>query len=100
MKDVFDKVIATGIGLAITSKEQVEKVVDELVKKGEVTKAESSSYVEGLIKKGEESRAHIEETVRERVHSILGERKYISREEFQSIESRLEALERQNSADK
>lgn len=100
MKDLFDKVIATGIGLAITSKEQVEKIVDELVKKGEVTKAESSSYVEGLIKKGEASRAQIEETIRERVQSILGERKYVSREEFETIERRLEALERQSHADK
>ena len=56
MKDTIDRLFAFGFGLAIASKEQAEKFVDELVEKGKVAKEESSSAVEELIKKGKNIR--------------------------------------------
>ncbi len=36
MSDLFKKAISLGWGLTIVSKEKVEKVVDDLVKRGEL----------------------------------------------------------------
>lgn len=56
MRDVLNKAVSLGIGLAVASKEQVEKIVDELVKKGEMSRPESLAFVDEWLKKGEESR--------------------------------------------
>jgi len=34
MKDTFDRAVHLGFGLAATGKEQIERTIDELVKKG------------------------------------------------------------------
>ncbi|NIK24649.1 phasin family protein [Paenibacillus lupini] len=92
VKDLFGRAVSFGLGFAVTSKEQLEKLADEWVKKGEITKAESSVYVDELLKKGEETRNKIEEMIRDRVQAIVGER-YVTREQYEQLEQRVVALE-------
>lgn len=93
MKDMFQKAVSLGLGLAAASKEQIEKAVDELVKKGEVSRAESSQFLEDLLVKGKEARQKVEDMVKERVQSILGDQPYATKEDIARIERRLAALE-------
>lgn len=97
MRDTIGKAISLGLGLALAGKEQVEKTFDELVKKGEVGKAESKALVEEMLAKGDELRQQVEAMARERVHAILGESKLATREDIARIEQRLDALERERS---
>lgn len=94
MNDPVNRLITLGLGVIAASKEQIEKAVDELVKKGEVTRNESKALTEELVKKGEETRRQIETMVRERMNAILGEKRFATREDIARIEQRLEALER------
>lgn len=96
MKEAIGKAISLGLGIVIAGKEQIEKTVEELVKKGEVNRAESKALVEELMKKGEETRQQIEAMARERVNAILGEKKWATKEDIAQIERRLEALERKD----
>lgn len=93
MKDSIDKVLSLGLGIVSAGKEQIEKTVEELVKKGEVAKSESQELVEELTKKGEESRSKIEQMVKERVSAILAEMQIATKEDLKRIEQRLDALE-------
>ncbi|NBD23532.1 hypothetical protein GT019_06570 [Paenibacillus sp. T1] len=99
MKDTIGKAISLGLGLALAGKEQVEKTFDELVKKGEIGKAESKALVEELLVKGDELRKQVEAMARERVQAILGEHKLATREDIARIERRLDALERPNASE-
>jgi len=47
MSDLFKKAISLGVGLTIVSKEKVEKVVEELVKRGELAPSESRGNIGG-----------------------------------------------------
>lgn len=98
MKETIEKAISLGLGIVIAGKEQIEKTMDELVKKGEVNRAESKALADELMKKGEETRQRIEELVRERIDAIMGELRPVSREDFARIEQRLDALERRAQA--
>ncbi|NBC68024.1 phasin family protein [Paenibacillus sacheonensis] len=95
MKDTIGKAISLGLGLALAGKEQVEKTFDELVKKGEVSKAESKALVEELLAKGDELRKQVETMARERMQALLGENKLATKEDIARIEQRLDALERE-----
>ncbi|GGG55261.1 phasin family protein [Paenibacillus radicis (ex Gao et al. 2016)] len=97
MKDRLDKAVSLGLGLAATGKEQVEKLVDEFVKKGEASKADSSAYVEKLVEKGNETRKQLESTVRDKIQSVVHNQS--DKEKLEHLERRLEALERRESTD-
>ena len=44
MKDMLEKILSLGFGIVAVSKEQVEKVVAELVKRGEVAPTEAKKW--------------------------------------------------------
>lgn len=94
MKDALAKVLSIGLGLAVAGKEQIEKTVDELVKKGEMSKEESKAWIETIAQKGEEARHRIEELAREKVGALVGEKKLATREDVERLERRIEELER------
>lgn len=96
MKDMIDRAISLGMGLAVASKEQVEKLVDELVKKGEMSRNESSAFVDEMVKKGEEARHNVEALIQERIQQALGERNLATKEDIARLENRIEELLRHN----
>jgi polyhydroxyalkanoate synthesis regulator phasin len=50
--DLIKKGLAFGLGLAVSSKEQAEKIVNELVKKGELSMEESKDTINQQIQRG------------------------------------------------
>lgn len=93
MRDILHRAVSMGLGLAAASKEQIEKTVDELVKKGEVSRAESGEFLEELLHKGNEAKARLDQTVSEKVQSVLKERGIASQEDVNALEQRIAALE-------
>lgn len=94
MSDLFKKAISLGVGLTIVSKEKVEKVVEELVKRGEVAPSESKALVERLIERGEEESEMLKSAVQEQVQRILKEMKVPVKADIAELESRIVVLER------
>ncbi|MFD0713567.1 phasin family protein [Paenibacillus sp. GCM10027626] len=93
MKDFVNRAISLGFGVVSESKEQIEKMVEELVKKGEVSRAESSDVVNGLVQKGDELKSKIEAVVREKVQLAVKESGAATREDVQRLEARIAKLE-------
>jgi len=95
MKDLLNRSLSLGIGIIAESKEQIEKTMEELVNKGELTRKESAEWVDELVKKGEEARQKIESNVMERVQRTIGERREegVTREEFNALLERIAKLE-------
>ncbi|WP_051318239.1 phasin family protein [Cohnella thermotolerans] len=92
MKDWVNKAVSLGLGIAAATKEQTEKLVDELVKKGEMSRAESFAFVDDLLKKGEEAQRRIEALVQERVQAVVGDKKWATKEDIARLEQRLDRL--------
>lgn len=91
MKDLINKAVSLGLGLAVTGKEQAEKLVDELVKRGEMSREESFAFVDDLLKKGDEAQRKLTGLVQERVQAF-GERRWATKEDIERLEQRLDAL--------
>jgi len=93
VKDLIKKGLALGLGFAVVSKEQIEKVVDELVKKGEVSASESKDLINELIQKGNEQHKEINTKLREQVQKILEELNIPSKVDIDRLEKRIVELE-------
>lgn len=95
MRDTLKKGMALGLGLAVTSKEQAEKLIDELVKKGELTRQESSEFMDDLLKKGKESQKDIDEKIQKRFNQLFDDLHVATKEDVKALEKRVNQLEEQ-----
>jgi polyhydroxyalkanoate synthesis regulator phasin len=72
MEDLFDRTVNFGLGLFDYTREQVEKLVDDMVKRGEVHRKDAQGLVGQIVERGEEQRKAIEQLVRQEVDRALG----------------------------
>ncbi|MDQ0205850.1 phasin family protein [Alkalicoccobacillus murimartini] len=93
VRSLLNNVYSLGLGAAVTSKEQIEKAVDELVKKGEIRRSESSNLVDELVEKGSQTQKQIEGIVQERVKQVLDSMHIATKEEVAALERRIRELE-------
>ncbi|GGH32499.1 phasin family protein [Paenibacillus segetis] len=93
MTDLLKKAISLGWGLTIVSKEKVEDLVDDLVKRGELEPAESKQFVERLIDRGAEEQTRLKKLVNEQVQSTLQHMGLASAKEVEELARRVAELE-------
>ena len=93
MKDVLKKGITLGLGLAMMGKEQVEKVVDELVSKGEVPVSESKNLVNEIMSKGEMQQQAFEGKLREKIKDEISHLNVATKTDIRQLEERIKNLE-------
>ncbi|MGI6143641.1 MAG: phasin family protein [bacterium] len=93
MRDVLAKMLSLGLGIVAVSKEQVEKVVDELVKKGEMAPAEARRMVDEMLERGREEKERLGEVIRNQIRKSLTELDLVSREELLTLQQRVQYLE-------
>ncbi|MFD2115885.1 phasin family protein [Paenibacillus yanchengensis] len=94
MKDFLQRAVSLGLGIVVESKEQIEKLVDDLVKKGEVSKSESTALIEQMVQKGDQVKEQISAIVQEKMQTNSSEQ-WVTKEEFQRLEARIAQLEQQ-----
>lgn len=93
MKDTIKKGLALGLGLAVITKEQAEKVVDELVEKGEISQQESRKFINDLVDRGQTTKSDIEEKINQKLDQKKAEMNLATKEEVDALKKRVEELE-------
>ncbi|PTM59996.1 phasin family protein [Desmospora activa] len=93
MKDWMKKGMAAGLGLAVISKERIEKTVQELVKKGEMTPKASRELLDQLIARGEQEQQALEDTIQTQVQKTLHDWNVATQDDIHRLERRIQMLE-------
>lgn len=94
MFDILKKTLLFGAGLASLTREKVEKFVEEMVKKGEISEKEGRELVDDLIARSKKARQEFEEGVNKAVAKTLDKLKIPQRSEIDRIWAKIEELER------
>lgn len=84
MMSTFKKGVALGLGLAAAGFEKAEQVIDELVKKGEMTRDEAKEVMKTYQTKGESVQ-----------RSILTDLNFATQDDIARLEARIDALTQQ-----
>ncbi|KMK76841.1 phasin family protein [Alkalihalobacillus pseudalcaliphilus] len=95
MRDAIKKGMALGFGLAAASKEQAEKVFDDLVKKGELTRKESQEFMDHVMAKGTEKQEQFDSKMMEQMKKLLREWDVATKDDVQALEERVKKLEQE-----
>jgi len=91
--DLIKKTMYMGVGLAYMTKEKVEEISQELIKKGELSATEGKEFIDDLTKKSEEARKGLEAKVDSLVKSSLARMKIATSDDIAALEKRIEKLE-------
>ncbi|MFQ5786791.1 MAG: phasin family protein [Thermodesulfobacteriota bacterium] len=92
MQDLLKKALSLGLGALLVSKDKIEDVVNELVKKGELGQEEGKNLVNELIEKGEASIDEVEVKIEKIVKSVTEKLNLPTRKELNEIKTEIEQL--------
>lgn len=95
MDDFLKKTIHFGLGLFDYTKEKVEGLVEEMVKRGELSRQESAQAVEELWDKAKKEQSAFWDRVKDYVTKLVDEMALVRRSEFKALEERVKELEKQ-----
>ena len=92
MSDVIKKAISIGFGALSVTKENVEELVDEMVKKGELKADEAKAQMKDILNKLLSSRKDVEAKIEEIVEKALHKLDIPTRHELQQMQQKLEEI--------
>ncbi len=91
--DMFEKLINLGFGAFSMTKEKAEKLMDEMVERGEINREEAKKTLENIISKGEEQRDQFRSMIREEMDKFKTEHASSHKSRIADLEARIKDLE-------
>ena len=83
-----------GIGLATITKEKAEEVVNELVKKGEMSKEEGKETLNSVFNRMQEESDKLKVKVSEQVENMISSMNLVKKSDLDEVIVRMEELEK------
>ena len=94
MSELLKKVLYAGVGAFALTKEKIEEIVDDLVKKGETAADQRTRLVDDFLAVVEKSKREVQDYVRKEVQKVLTALDVPTRAEFEELKQKVEAQSR------
>ena len=91
--NMFDKFLNLGIGTFSITKEKAEKLIDEMVERGEINREEAKKTVEDIINKGEEQKDQFRSMIRDEMDKWRCDHVSSTKSQIADLEARIKDLE-------
>jgi len=95
MYRLLKKTFMTGVGLAASSSQRVEKLARELVKAGKLSEEDGEKLVEDMLKKSEQAKKDFVREVESLVKKAMDKVPVASKKEVDELRRKIERLEKQ-----
>jgi polyhydroxyalkanoate synthesis regulator phasin len=93
MVDVLKKTFALGLGACALCVEELKRLADEMVSRGETTTEEARKFVDEMTKRAEEEKSAIQNWMREQASKILEQAGAAHEARVEELERRIATLE-------
>lgn len=94
IEDLFKTVLYTGVGIAATATEKLQKTIDELVEKGKMPADEGRKVVDDFKKSSEERREEFEDRFKGSMKSMVDRFDFPTKKDYEALTKRVEKLEK------
>ena len=92
MFNFIKKTMLVGVGLAAVTREKIEEIVGELVKKGELSEKEGKDMVDDLVEKSKKVKKDLDKKVEKIVADTLNKLNIPTREELTELKKKIDKL--------
>jgi polyhydroxyalkanoate synthesis regulator phasin len=93
MSDMLERVFLLGVGAASITREKVQELVDELVKKGQLSKEEGEALLDKTAERAKEQSVNFKEMASDAYQDTLRTMNIASREQIEELEHRIAVME-------
>ncbi len=93
ISDLMEKVLLLGVGAASLTKEKVDELTDELVKRGQMTREEGQAFIKEASGRAQEEGANIKEIASDAYQETLRAMGVATRDHVDDLDRRLTVLE-------
>ncbi|MBM7551833.1 phasin family protein [Thalassobacillus pellis] len=94
MSDLLKKGFYVGLGAALSGKEKAEKMLDELVKRGDVSPSQAREMFKEFAEKGQEKDAEWNEQGKAKMKERVKDLGFVTKDEYEILEARVVRLEK------
>ena len=92
MFELIKKAMFTGIGMAAMTKDKIEELAGDFIKKGDLSEQEGRKLVDEMMKKSEESKAEVKKQLDEMVQAALVKMEVASKTQVQELQEEIRLL--------
>jgi len=97
--DLIKKTMMAGIGLALKTRDEVEDLVKDLVKKGNMNEQEGKKFLDELLSRYDEAKEKMEERVEKMVKDFLKKADVVTGDELKALKKEIRELKKAISSD-
>lgn len=94
MDNVFNTLMKLGLGTMVLTRERAKKLVDDLTRQGKVSKSDAQKLLKELVKKGEQSEKKLRGEILRLIEKIMKKFDVPSRKEINSLRAEIAALKK------
>ena len=94
MFDFIKKTMLTGVGLALKTKDEVEKLAEDLIKQGELSETEGKKFLEEVKEKYEDSQKKLEKRVEQTVKEFMKKANVVTIDELNALKKEIRELKK------
>jgi len=87
------KIILAGMGTLSLTREKANKIADELIKRGELSKEDSREFIVDLLNKAEQERDRLVEKIKPEIKNRLEKMSFVSKKYVDDLEKKVQELE-------
>ena len=91
--DQLKRWAATGLGLALLTKEMAESIVQDLVKRGEISREEGKELLDNLLARAQREKDELQRRIDAEVRRVMTSLGMVPREELRRLEEQLRRLQ-------
>ena len=100
MLDLVKKTMMAGIGLALKTRDEVEDMVKDMVKKSSMSEQEGKKFLDELLSRYDEAKVKLEERVEKIVKDFLKKADVVTGDELKALKKEIRELKKAVSNDK
>ena len=90
--DIFKKSVLFGLGVFDLTRERAEKIVDEMIKRGEMSQSDKAKAVKELLKGHDERMKKLKTKIDESVEKVTAKVKGKEKEELAKLHKKIDEL--------
>ena len=94
MIDLIKKTMMAGIGLALKTRDEVEELAKDLVKKGTMSEQEGKNFLDDLLKRYDEAKDKLEDKVEKTVKEFLKKADIVTGDELKALKKEIRELKK------
>lgn len=94
MLDLMKRSLLTGLGLALKTKDEVEELANDLIKKGKMSEKDGRKFIKDLMDKWDSSRDTLEKRVEKSVNEFFKKTNVVTSDELKAVKKEIRDLKK------